>query len=216
MELFNLWLPLIGGGIFIAVAIGAWFAEHKLTGIWFGFSGAVCFLLLAALQLQEHELSSRDTNHPDAIAQKQLRAYIYLDKAIVVLDGRTLKGEVEMRNSGQTPAYDLTVKIRMQTMEAANPFEFQPPSVAVPAVGIVGPGTKFYVGTEVTIPEANQIAIPGFIDGRGIIYLIGQAQYRDAFNKIWVLDFRMRSKVFEGDHWAMQPAEDGNKETKKE
>src|SRR5437773_10722204 len=64
MDLFNLWLPIIGVGIFAAIAIGAWFADHKLTAIWFGFFAAVCVLLLAALQLQEHEIGSRQSDAP--------------------------------------------------------------------------------------------------------------------------------------------------------
>lgn len=53
MDLLNLWLPLIGGGILGATAIGAWFGDHKTAAVWFGFSGAVCLLLLGALHIQE-------------------------------------------------------------------------------------------------------------------------------------------------------------------
>jgi len=55
MDILNMWLPLIGGGLFGAIAIGAWFGDQRMVAIWFGFAGAVCLLLLAALQLQEHE-----------------------------------------------------------------------------------------------------------------------------------------------------------------
>lgn len=59
MEILNLWLPLIGGGLFCSVAIGAWFANQKIVGIWFGFAGILCLLLLAAIQLHESVLLSR-------------------------------------------------------------------------------------------------------------------------------------------------------------
>lgn len=53
MDLLNLWLPLVGGGILGAIAIGSWFGEHRIAAVWFGFAGAVCLLLLAALQIQD-------------------------------------------------------------------------------------------------------------------------------------------------------------------
>ena len=40
MDTLNLWLPLIGVGIFWAIAVGAWFADKKIPGLWFGFAGA--------------------------------------------------------------------------------------------------------------------------------------------------------------------------------
>ena len=36
MDIYNLWLPLIGVGIFGAIGVGAWFADKKIVGLWFG------------------------------------------------------------------------------------------------------------------------------------------------------------------------------------
>jgi len=79
MELLNVWLPVIGAGVLIAIAVAAWFAERRIAGIWFGFAGVVCLLLLLALQLQEHERSreelGRKIDSPD-------RPWVSLEVAI--------------------------------------------------------------------------------------------------------------------------------------
>jgi hypothetical protein len=49
--------------------------------------------------------------------QRQLRAYILVDKASVVLNGTTLRTEFDIKNFGLTPAYNLFVRTRMQTDE---------------------------------------------------------------------------------------------------
>src|ERR1700746_547672 len=83
MELLNVWLPIIGAGIFIAIAIGAWFAERRLVGIWFGFAGAVCLLLLGALQLHDDERSRADTDSGGRPANPD-RPWVSLEVQIAV------------------------------------------------------------------------------------------------------------------------------------
>lgn len=83
MEVLNIWLPLIGGGVFTAIAIGAWFAEHRLTGIWFGFAAVVSFALLAALQLHEHEVARKHPAPPVKQADSPDRAWVSLEMEII-------------------------------------------------------------------------------------------------------------------------------------
>jgi hypothetical protein len=70
IEEFNFWLPLIGLGIFGAIAVGAWFADQKIIGVWAGFIGIVCVLLLLALRLNDsiRESSKEKTLSPEAAA----------------------------------------------------------------------------------------------------------------------------------------------------
>lgn len=82
MELLNLWLPLIGGGILGAIAIGAWFGEHKIAAVWFGFGGTVCLLLLGALQVQELVSSPEQPGLSPAIILDQ-RPWVSVDVQLV-------------------------------------------------------------------------------------------------------------------------------------
>jgi hypothetical protein len=124
MELLNIWLPMIGAGIFIAVAVSAWFAERRITGIWFGFAGVVCILLLAALQLHEHE-RSREANESGHKPDNPDRPWVSLEVAIagpLAYDARGWDAgarwhipiKFRVTNTGNTPAtnVDLHADVR--------------------------------------------------------------------------------------------------------
>jgi hypothetical protein len=52
MAFAELWLPILGAGICIAWAIGAWYGGNKYLSTWLIFGGVVCLLLLGTLQWQ--------------------------------------------------------------------------------------------------------------------------------------------------------------------
>jgi hypothetical protein len=148
-------------------------------------------------------------------AETQLRAYIYVDQGVVLLEGRKLKTFVSLKNTGQTPAYDFTVVSFLSTEEAGQPFVPTPFEDVQRSKSIVGPGVIMNPASELEIPMGNESAIPAFKDGRGVIYLAGQARYTDAFKRSWILDFRMRSHAFDttSNRWILAPTEEGNQET---
>jgi hypothetical protein len=148
--------------------------------------------------------------------RRQLRAYAFVEKAAVTLSGNALKGIVDLKNAGLTPAYDLTVKTQLQTDEASKPFMPAPFGDVELSRGILGPGATLHPSTkELIIPADNTVAITAFKNGRGVIYVIGQAEYRDAFDRVWVLDFRLKSYAIENNMWILQPTNDGNTERQK-
>lgn len=155
------------------------------------------------------ELSDRNSEH-------QLRAYVFLVGGSVILDGNKLSAVIDLKNTGQTPAYDFIVRTRLQTTEPGKPIEITPlDKTAETFPAIVAPGGVVNPRSDLVIPPENTAAIPAFKEGRSIIYYIGEAEYRDAFGKIWILDFRLRSFGFDGRQWVMQPAETGNIERQK-
>ena len=147
--------------------------------------------------------------------KRQLRAYVFVDKASVTLDGLTLRGVVDLKNAGQTPAYDLVVKSLLQTDEAGKPFIPKPFDKVELDRTILGPGGSVYPRSELTIPPDNTVAIPALKKGQAVIYMVGQARYRDAFDRDWILDFRLRSYSFESGSWILHSTEEGNKESQK-
>jgi hypothetical protein len=52
MDFANFWFPIVGSILLGGFSAAAWYAGHKIAGLWFGFAGAVCLLLLATLQIQ--------------------------------------------------------------------------------------------------------------------------------------------------------------------
>ncbi len=148
--------------------------------------------------------------------RRTLRAYVFVEKASITLSDNMLKGIVELKNAGQTPAYDLTVKTRLQTDEANKPLTPSPLEDVELFPAILGPGGTINPRTDdLKVPVDNTIAIPAFKNGSAVIYLIGQAEYRDAFDRKWVLDFRLKTHAFEGAAWILQPTNDGNTERQK-
>lgn len=96
----------------VATAVFALFAAGA-AGIsaWF-FYGQLGEMHQASLDTAALARTARDTE------ERQLRAYISIESAAVLLTGRALQGTVDIRNSGRTPAYDLTTRVRMQTAPA--------------------------------------------------------------------------------------------------
>jgi hypothetical protein len=194
MDFFNIWLPLIGGGILFAIAIGAWFSEHKITAIWFGFSGAICFLLLAALQLQDYEINT--ASHPDEsneITKRQLRAYVL----VVAADFRNFGTKQPIivtgaiKNTGQTPATQLRVRIEgfcgipfpMTQFPTLETKFGGPTTLGAGDTHLLGPASL----TAILSPEIEA----EIIAGRAAIYLYGEIAYFDVFKVEHLTKFRL-------------------------
>lgn len=123
-------------------------------------------------------------------ARRQLRSYAAIESASIKLDGRTFKSEVDLKNSGQTPAYDLTVVSHLETIDTGSLFTPAPLKEKTGRSGIVGPGTVTHPYAELSVPEENKTTIIGAQKGSVTIYLVGRARYRDIFQRTWVLNFR--------------------------
>jgi hypothetical protein len=113
MEFATLWLPIIGGLLLGALAVGAWYGGNKTLAIWSGFAGIVCFLLLAALQMQEvvsNEEASSAGGHDPAFRLDQ-RAWLGVDYIRPVPlrpeVGKPFQVIVRLKNTGKTPARNI-------------------------------------------------------------------------------------------------------------
>jgi hypothetical protein len=116
MEAINLWLPLIGVGIFGAIAVSAWFADKKILGVWFGFACGVCLLLLIALQVGQsiREANKNEVLSPEAAAlrilvsaqAKSQRAWLSVRPQLTreIKLGEPINIELIVENVGKEPA----------------------------------------------------------------------------------------------------------------
>ena len=148
--------------------------------------------------------------------QRSLRAYVFIEQVTVTLDGNTLKGVIDLKNGGQTPAYNVVPKTALYVEYANKPFSPRPLIDAIVSRGILGPGAVLNPRAEGPIPPEYPGEIAALKDGRLVIYYFGNVEYTDAFDRTWVLDFRARSYGLSGATWLMQLTEDGNKESRKE
>lgn len=190
MELSSLWLPLIGGGILIAIAISAWFADHKIVGIWFGFAGFVCLLLLAALQIQESVDAETNRPSPTDAEVRQLRAYVSVVEGNVGHTiGRAPTVSLVLKNTGQTEARNVTwlTSFAVAAVDAEIPLD----KTRLPATNILAPGgTLSYQYTfETWKPEWDTLLKAEAV----AIIAVGEIDYLDVYGNHWPSTYRFIS-----------------------
>lgn len=198
MELFNLWLPMIGGGILFAIAIGAWFAEQKIHAIWFGFSGLVCLLLLFALQLQEYELSfhtEKTIPEADKLARRAVLNVVDWQFENI---GPNLSPHIRylIKNTGPTPATILDDGSQLRygrDLIGAPAIKSHPSYTMVPGEGFI------------TANLENPPALPippeyygWMVIREQFIFVYGRLIYRDIFGDKWELGFLTRIEAVPG------------------
>jgi hypothetical protein len=120
-------------------------------------------------------------NQGREMAEKELRAYVSVDKAEIagIESGGPPVATLTFKNSGQTPAYDLT---GMGGIAMGTTFDSLPVPVGSPrqSRSSLPPGTStqwFHAAPRPLIPE--QIA--ALRDGTMTLWVYGELHYRDAF-----------------------------------
>ncbi|MFZ0372192.1 MAG: hypothetical protein WAL39_02665 [Xanthobacteraceae bacterium] len=68
------WLPIIGGVLLGGFAGTAWYGGNKILGLWLGFAGIVCFLLVGTIQIQQ----AISRTGPDGPSKVRVRAMTML------------------------------------------------------------------------------------------------------------------------------------------
>jgi len=175
------------------------------------FVAAYTVLTYCALQNVHEQVSiSRDTE------QRQLRAYIGIEKADLFIDEKMISGLVSLKNAGQTPAYDFSKWDQMATRPSDTSFVVPPmsdPDTYELSRTLVSPGVAIIATGKLAIASDNSILFPSLQDGRAVVYLWGEAQYRDTFGHPWCLEFRLKSYRQSDGGWALSPTPEGNKES---
>jgi hypothetical protein len=108
-----------------------------------------------------------------------------------------LNAVIDVKNSGQTPAYNFVAVSRIDAIGAGKKYIPRPFEDVKLSRGILGPAGTFNPFCELEIPAENDSAIPGLKDGSGVVYVVGQVWYDDAFGRSWTLDFRFESDAFD-------------------
>ncbi|MBV8140244.1 MAG: hypothetical protein JO121_32090, partial [Deltaproteobacteria bacterium] len=147
--------------------------------------------------------------------KRQLRAYMFIDRVDFIIRAPQIHAVIHLKNSGQTPAYDLSAWVQMSTQASNESFVMMPKtSETFPmSRAIIGPGTTVRPAGRVDIPANNPAVIPAVEHGEAKAYAWGEVQYRDAFDQPWCLEFRLENLRAEDGSWGMQTTPEGNKES---
>jgi hypothetical protein len=191
MDVLNLWLPLIGGGLLCAVAIGAWFGDQKSIAIWFGFAGLVCLLLLAALQLQEYETASGHVKDDPA------RPWVGILEVNVrpVQIGNSLETTIIYINSGLSPAQNLRVYAHAQIrLPADGPIPIPEIPNDTPRITLMPKATVSGVSFQ-GAPAMDAEIVRIITSGERIVWVSGKLEYNDAAKLSHITTFRVKYEV---------------------
>ena len=113
------------------------------------------------------------------MAERQLRAYVNVETAMISWKENTLFVEISFRNGGQTPAYDVATFAKTAIAEEK---KFLTPSIdEIPPLGDWGPGEKFTITTgltSVTIDDWHNICAK-----KQPFFVWGVVRYFDAFRR---------------------------------
>jgi hypothetical protein len=161
-------LTAVATGLLVWVAIWQWIELHSTDGT-----------LRETLRAQINS------------SERQLRAYVLPTSRGEIDDfgsEKPIKAILEFKNSGQTPAH----KLRIRMFISAGTFPM--PKISLPDPKpetrlVLGPGTTYVVvaqmGRILTVEEVNQIK-----SGSAAVYVFGELDYSDAFEKHWCSHFK--------------------------
>lgn len=164
--------------------------------------------------------STRDlvTGAEDA-SKRQLRAYLGVTGGTIRFlsysDGLIhIQVEVEIRNTGQTPAHDVTKAIEAEFRNSDDNKRF---SNVKPVAGKwpMPPNAVWHYRKEMDISIEDKADMNNF---KKAIFVWGEAKYLDIYGVEQTLGFRYRSLgiiTINGSQsgWALEPEEDGNRST---
>jgi hypothetical protein len=124
----------------------------------------------------------RQLSHLSDTAERQLRAYVLPIRATakVMKLGHVPEITVQLKNSGQTPAYGVTNSVSGGFQRPGDPdavLRWERTSKAT-----IAPNTRFYaIGGKTTMRPLTQASFDGVTEGRFIFYIYGETRYMDAF-----------------------------------
>jgi hypothetical protein len=190
METLTSILSGAGGLLLGSLAIGMWYGGgNKIAAIWIGFAGVVCFLLIAAVQMQDYvwktEFKQPTHSETDII---RLRAYITFPLAAVILNSPSpgnVTAWIRMKNSGLTPAYRFKAwhkfirgKTGQDPFGETLPFENE---------AVLGPGQDANSSSTLTLDAAQLDAVKTEVLS---LYVWGRIEFVDEFKRDRHISFK--------------------------
>lgn len=140
-------------------------------------------------------------------AERQLRAYLTIEKADVIVREGKIEVTFSVKNSGQTPAYDFTASTNIGSQIANKPFAHSNVRTGGTSSGIIGPGNTLHIHEDIA---ADNRFITALRERVFTVYVWGQFEYKDAFNHPRRVDYRARVISVAGEKWLLQAEREGN------
>ncbi|HUX91427.1 MAG TPA: hypothetical protein VMV48_12145 [Gallionellaceae bacterium] len=195
MDILLFWLPLVASILLGGFAASAWYGGDKILGLWSVFAGVVFLLITGTIQIHQNILGAESAKVTEAVPDKATvlaqRAYVTVSDAEVsdLTNPTAPTVAVIIKNTGATPAYDLT----WRAIFAAREF---------PATDdIVLDRTK--EAPKIVLAPGNVLSYKWTFDhwekgwnskitkGNSAIFAVGEISYKDAFGNIRSTKYRL-------------------------
>jgi hypothetical protein len=151
-------------------------------------------------------------------AHRELRAYVLIKETAVkrCQAGHAFRADIRFRNSGQTPAYDVTAEWTAAFYTGPAPIEFilRPIEDVDRSQAPLGPESDFSF-TATTSQVIDESLLGQIKDGITTVYVFGIVTYFDAFKEKRTTEFRLffGKNNFRSDKFVLSACPDGNKAT---
>ncbi|WP_337188458.1 hypothetical protein [Phenylobacterium sp.] len=146
--------------------------------------------------------ADRSAKHAVISTERQLRAYVTIDRVDLTVERQQFGIKIHVRNGGATPAHDLGVLANIRVIHSDDPSEemFEQ-MVEYPSVSVLGGQSS-----EAIIEMAANASTAN--NPEACLYVFGRIKYLDAFGGQQVTNFRfMRMPINTG---RMIPSRQGN------
>ncbi len=177
---YNLWLMIFTGVL----------AFVSLIQIGFLISADRVASEAANAARQSADATRNSVKLAEKTAERQLRAYVFLDSEKIIEKLRVAAGEepsflLRVKNFGLTPAYNFVV-VRATAIGPWPPDADLPMASAQESTQVLPPGEISYWGSSPDTPGGGKVTAEEFADmtaGRRRFYIFGRITYVDAFDK---------------------------------
>lgn len=126
-------------------------------------------------------------------SRKELRAYLGMGGGeVFILPNNILRGVVEIKNFGETPAHNVMVAIAGELRAPGDERPFNDPDF-IPHKQPIAPTMSWTFGhefLEMTGQDLNDV-----LADKKLVYIWGRVKYQDIYNETQTLRFRLRNVV---------------------
>lgn len=166
-------------------------AQDQTKWNWVQFVGMLATVAAAWAAAVAARAAQQSIAVAEGTAERQLRAYIFLDEAKLenFADRDKAFAKLMIKNSGQTTAYEVRTKVGrvIRFRDDSSDFPVTPPANSGSET-IINPEGIFKTGILLNF-TADELAF--ILQGQGILFIFGHISYKDAFKKSHVACFRM-------------------------
>jgi hypothetical protein len=164
--------------------------EKSSTDRWLMiFTGAVALftLLLVRATVMLYRAGERQLALAQSSSERQLRAYVYIEKTPITADGDIFAVVFYVKNFGQTPAHNVTVEYAFEVVDCVDkkPKDIPVATESV-SLGSIAPLTDFYELDH----KLTGVSLLSIQSGDKAIYLTGSITYDTVFTQGRVTNFQ--------------------------